>query len=258
MSKKVIECEYCHTLISEEDTNCPSCGANCTGAIKKYRKEQEEKIKAERDKVLNTFGNIYKDTTKTFRIISVFVGVVFLAVFGVIIYGATSTRNNMDNKFDDFNVEMEPEKEEKQEVVTVKYQEEAITKKMKVKLNSYEFYRFQSDSFDSYNTPDGYQKIAFHFEIENLTDNVIFLWSEGISLTADDYEVEETDLKSPGDSFAKVVEGKGNYPDISRGTIKSKSKLKGYVGYLVPKNTEKLKFEVGDYIIIEMDNPAKA
>ena len=29
MGKKVIECDYCHTLISEDDTKCPSCGANC-------------------------------------------------------------------------------------------------------------------------------------------------------------------------------------------------------------------------------------
>ena len=64
--------------------------------------------------------------------------------------------------------------------------------------------------------------------------------------------------KSPGKSFATVVEGRENYEDISSGTVKANSKLKGYIGFLVPKDKEKLKFKVGDYIVIELDNPAKA
>ena len=259
MGKKVIECEYCHTLISEEDTKCPSCGANCSAAIKKYRKEQEEKAKAEKDKMMKTFGDVANAGSKTFRTAMIIIAIPFVIIpILFIIFAVTSANNHnkIEKDFDENIVEVEKEKE--QEPVTVGYQEEAVTKNIKVTLSSYEKYAYYSEHFDTYNTPDGYQKVAFHFEIENLTNSDYFLWSDGISLSADDYDVEKTSLKAPGSSFAKVIEGKESYEDISRGTVKGNSKLKGYVGYLVPKDKNKLKFKVGKYITIEMDNPVKA
>ena len=227
MGKKVIECEYCHTLISEEDTKCPSCGANCSAAIKKYRKEQEEKAKAEKDKMMKTFGDVANAGSKTFRTAMIIIAIPFVIIpILFIVFAVTSANNHnkIEKDFDENIVEVEKEKE--QEPVTVGYQEEAVTKNIKVTLSSYEKYAYYSEHFDTYNTPDGYQKVAFHFEIENLTNNDYFLWSDGISLSADDYDVEKTSLKAPGSSFAKVVEGKESYEDISRGTVKGNSKLK--------------------------------
>lgn len=257
MGKKVIECEYCHTLISEEDTKCPSCGANCSAAIKKYRKEQEEKAKAEKDRLMQTFGDVANAGTKSFKTAMIIIAIPFVVIpILIIVFAVTGSNNHEEFKEPENPLE---QVEVKQEVVTVGYQEEAVTKDMKVTLSSYENYAFYSEHFDHYNTPEGYQKIAFHFELENLTDHDISLWgSNGITLTADDYDVEETDLKSPGKSFATVVEGRENYEDISSGTVKANSKLKGYIGFLVPKDKEKLTFKVGDYIVIELDNPAKA
>ena len=256
MGKKVIECDYCHTLISEEDTKCPSCGANCSAAIKRYRKEQEEKTKAEKDKLMQTFGDVANAGSKTFRTAMIIIAIPFVLIPILFIIFAVTSSNNHNRIVDEDIVEEEKVKE--QEPVTVGYQEEAVTKNIKVTLSSYEKFAYYSEHFNTYNTPEGYQKVAFHFEIENLTNSDYFLWSDGISLSADDYDVEKIDLKAPGSSFATVTEGKDSYEDISGGTVKANSKLKGYIGYLVPKDKSILKFKVGKYITIEMDNPVKA
>ena len=255
MGKKVIECDYCHSLISEEDAKCPSCGANCSDAIKRYRKEKEEKEKAEREKAMKVVGDFantgFKTVHRTF-IITLCVVVFFIAFIMFMII----TSSNRHASFDNNSSSSSEVIEQKQEVVTVGYQEEAVTSTLKAKLSSYELYAYHSEHFDSYNTPAGYQKIAFHFELENTSDSDIYLWSEKIGLTADDYEVKTSSLKAPGSNFATVIQGKEIYEDISNGTVGANSKLKGYVGYLVPTDKKELKFTIGKYIIIKMDNPA--
>lgn len=94
MGKKVIECDYCHTLISEEDTKCPSCGANCSQAIKRYRKEQDEKAKAERDKMMKTFGDVANAGSKTFRTAMIIIAIPFVIIPILFIVFAVTSANN--------------------------------------------------------------------------------------------------------------------------------------------------------------------
>lgn len=77
---------------------------------------------------------------------------------------------------------------------------------MKVILDSYDLYEYHSDHFEHYNTPNGYQKIAFHFEIYNKQDEPL-MTGMLIDLLADDSNVEQTDLELKKD-FASLVKGK--------------------------------------------------
>ena len=256
MSKKNIECEYCHTLISEDDVKCPHCGANCSNVIKKYReehqKEEEEKekeAKETREKVFDSFNRTKKVTEIIITAISIimFIVIGFFIVKNIINFN----KDPFNDNFFDNDDEIEEEINEK---ITVAYNEEATTSNMKVILDSYELYERSSKNFESYNTPKGYQKIAFHFTIENLGSGDLSTYSL-IELTADDSKVEKSDLKlHPG--FEKVVTGKENYEEVINSYIGSGKVLKGYVGYLVPKDKKVLKFYIGDDITIEMENPS--
>ncbi len=256
MSKKNIECEYCHTLISEDDVKCPHCGANCSNVIKKYREEHQKEEEEKEKEALEVFNNV---VGKNGKVVSIIATIIILIVFAVFVmqfinFGKTrnTIRNNMNNM--ENNTIDEPTQQQKNEKITVAYNEEATTSNMKVILDSYELYERSSKNFESYNTPKGYQKIAFHFTIENLGNSDLSTYSL-IELTADDSKVEKSDLKlHPG--FEKVVTGKENYEEVINSYIGSGKLLKGYVGYLVPKDKKVLKFYIGDDITIEMENPS--
>ena len=254
MSKKTLECEYCHTLIGEDDVKCPHCGANCSSVIKKYREEQNKKEKEEKEEALKAFTSI-TDTGR--RIGSVF-SIVFIVIFITIFVFAFIQIRNTHKEFSDKKTSIVDDNntgdiEEKEEKVIVNYNEVATTKEMSVILDSYDLYEHHSDNFDSYNTPKGYQKIAFHFSIENLGEHDISTYSL-ITLTADDSKVETAKLDL-NTSFAKLVKGKEKYESVVDSFLGSGNTLKGYVGYLVPTDKKVLKFYVGDYIVIQMDNP---
>ena len=260
MSKKVIECEYCHTLVSEDDEKCPSCGASCSAAIKKYRKEEEKKLaeeKARREKLISdqikTVSEVGTQGAKYIFVIASII--IILAIIVTVLVFSNIARVIDRQKEESYNPTHNIVEEEKQEKVNVGYNEKAETKDMIVLIDDYEKYAYHSDFFKNYNTPEGYQKVAFHFEIYNKKDRDLYMWSQGVTLTADDYLVDTTSLKAPGDSFAKVIEGKASYEDISSATIKSESTLKGYIGFQVPKDKKNLVFSIGDYITITMDNP---
>ena len=127
---------------------------------------------------------------------------------------------------------------------------------MNVTLSEYELYEYKSDEFPThYNTPDGYQKIAFLFTIKNKSNEELNTYFDAdISLTADDYNVESSDLEKC--IFCYTAVGKDSYQEIEGLKIKSGEQIKGYVGYLVPKDKKALKFRVGDDVVITMDNPA--
>ena len=227
MSKKVIECEYCHSLISEDDVKCPECGANCSNAIKKYRQEQakiekekelEEKNKQE--EALKAFNSVGKGFRFFFLIpVIFFIIILVIAITQIHDFGKKkdnvweSTWNTDDNTEDPTT----PPEEEKD--IVVGYNEIAEVKDMKVILDSYELYEYHSNDFESFNTPKGYQKIAFHFTIDNLGKNDLSTYSL-IDLTADDSKVE-TCKQEISVGFDKVVKGKEKYEPINNSYIGS-------------------------------------
>ena len=143
---------------------------------------------------------------------------------------------------------------------TAGFKEKASTSDMAVTLQEYDLYEYRSDQDTYANTPDGYQKIAFRFLIENKGHSELTsMFGFGIKLTADDYKVESATLEKC--STCQVVKGRDKYESFDRFDINPKAKEQGYVGFLVPKNRKKLVFDIGDngfsdHIFIEMDNPA--
>ena len=243
MKEVELVCDYCNVSITEHDHKCPNCGADCTKVIRDYKKYQKEKILASdlasKEEINKTFKK-----TGTFIGASFIIAIISIAVFIIIgIIGFTRFIRD-DTK----------------STTTAGYQEKAKTDDMAVTLEEYEFYEYKSDQESNANTPDGYQKIAFRFLIENngrseLTSTFGF----GIKLTADDYKVESSSLIKC--SSCQVVKGKEKYDIFDRFDINQGAKEQGYVGFLVPTNRKKLIFDIGDngfsdHIFIEMDNPA--
>ena len=232
--KKELVCEYCNNEITIEDKKCPNCGANCSKVIKEYQKsiEQEEQDAVEKAakkaKPKLILGNL-------FGIISSIIIIGLIVLAGVAIYkGIKSTG--------DFT---------KSKKTTVNYQEKATGGDLEATLLSYDLYEYKSDNFDNFNTKPGYQKIAFEFEVKNLSSHNN---AAEITLKADGYNVTKTQL-SVDSHFAKLVQGKEDYPDIDTFIINGNDLQKGYVGFEVPKGKKELLFRVGDSITIKMDNP---
>ena len=75
-----------------------------------------------------------------------------------------------------------------------------------------------------------------------------------IVLTADDYNVETSDLSKSSQEY--VVSGKEKYSELDIYNIGLNEKRKGYVGFLVPRNSKILKFYIDGKEVLSIDNPA--
>lgn len=255
MEKKAnLICEYCNVHIKETDVKCPNCGANCTKVINEYKKQNQEKIDEETKKQKEATTKVAKAVGVGFTVHYVLFGVIFIAALGIIITTAVRMSKRSDNFFKTGEFGTTNKKEEKN--VTVGINKEAKTSDYNVILNSYELYDYKSDKFpESYNTPAGYQKIAFNFTLTNNTDDELDTYFDiEISLTADDYKVESSELEKC--MFCYTAAGKDKYDTIKNTEIPAKEKLTGYVGFLVPKDKKELRFKVGKKVTVTMDNPA--
>lgn len=254
MSKKVIECEYCHTLISEDDVKCPECGANCSNVIKKYRKEQEEKEKEEKEESLKVINSAFESFKSSSKIITIVFSIIFITIFIFVITHFINVKKEM-NSFDfgpSNDIEVNEDNKNVIEKVTIGYKETGETDGLKITLDSYELFEYHADNFESYNTPKGYQKIAFHFIIENVSNEDKYLY-KFIDLIADYSPVDDCKIEITR-GFDKVVKGKEKYESLNGQTIRSGQTLKGYLGFVVPKDKKELNFIIKN-LTIKMDNP---
>ena len=243
MEEKELICEYCKVPIKEDNLKCPNCGADCSKIIREYKKYKKDKIissqYATRDEINKSFKKTGNVIGATFIII---IAIVFIFIASITVFAYKSIRSHNSNS------------------ATAGYKEKASTDEMAVTLQEYELYEYKSDENSYANTPDGYQKIAFRFLIENKGHNELTsTFGFGIKLTADDYKVESATLEKC--STCQVVKGRDKYENFDRFDINPKAKEQGYVGFLVPKNRKKSVFDIGDngfsdHIFIEMDNPA--
>lgn len=256
MSKTKLKCEYCSNLITEKDLKCPNCGANCSKVIEKYKEEKEAEEKEIRDKQRAEAEKIAKKAAKTFGIFSLIPIIMFIVVAGIIVTSFFAFRNDTKTESSNFFDDVTETKEEKQQQVTVGYQETAKTKDANITLDSYELYEYKSNEFpDQYNTKEGYQKIAFHLKIENNKDETVNTsFNFKYSMKADDYKVEEAEYKTG--MFTYPSPGKDSYPSIKYVEIAPKETLQGYVNFTVPTSAKEIKLRVGEYVTIKMDNPA--
>lgn len=252
--EKIIElvCDYCGMEISEKNHTCPNCGADCSIKIKKYKEQKRKEEEAKKAEDLKKNQELAKDVKGVASKIAVVFVAIFVFVMAMIIFGISSLSRqarNSEIEFSSGTVNETPKKKK----VEVGFNEDAETSKYTVTLDSYELYEYKSDDFpNQFNTPQGYQKIAFHFVYTNTSDNKMY--SSSINLTADDYTVEEARMEVG--MFEHVVTGKEKYSSVENKYIQSGEKLQGYAGFLVPVDKKVLKFHVGDNITITMDNPA--
>ena len=261
MSKKIrLECDYCGVSITEKDHKCPNCGANCSYTIKKYQEQQEKEKEEAVENVVHQASELQKQLIgKSFAVpIFAFIIITFFFIFFISI-GVFSYRNRTDH-IESEGFSYDQTIEESSSKVEVSFNETAVTKYYSVILDSYELYEYSSSNFPNvYNTPDGYQKIAFHFVLENLSGSDVSTYSSfmndsaEVGLRADDYVVDSAHLMVGSQEY--VVSGNSKYPEFNDHYVKSYDKLQGYVGFLVPKNAKKLKFTVGPNVVIVMDNP---
>lgn len=236
--KKELVCEYCNNEITLDDKKCPNCGANCSKVIKEYQKTIEQERQEELESVAKK--------AKPKLILSNLFGIgVALFIIGLIILAGVSIFKAIKSTGDFGEGKTGSNK------ASVGYQEKARAGELEATLLSYDLFEYKSDHFDHYNTKSGYQKIAFEFEVKNLSD---MNNDAEITLKADGYNVSKTAL-SIDSGFATLVQGKSDYPKIDTFIIDENDTQKGYVGFEVPKDKKELLFRVGDYITIKMDNP---
>ena len=247
--KKIeLECDYCRVPITEKDHRCPNCGADCTDKIKKYKKQQEQVQEEELKKKEEYTKELVNDMVMPIsnRIPIIFGTAVFIMIFifGIFSHNIINHGFSNGNSSKGKNINYHS---------SVGYNEWGESADCNVQLDSYEYYSYVSDRFpEDYNTPEGYQKIAFHFQYENKRDRDELLTGFSVRLKADGYQVDMANLKVG--SFERVEEGKEKYTSILNTYAGPSEKIQGYVGYVVPKDAKKLVFTF-DGVTITMDNP---
>lgn len=257
MSKKDNElyCEYCKNGISLDDKKCPNCGADCTKIINNYKREKEDEEKEYKDRVLNMTENAAKTVGTVFKISSISSLIIFIVICCFVVFGFMKVFSLAKEQISENDANsIFNEKEDK--VINVGFNELAEAKKFDVIIDEYEFYEYSADHFtEDYETPDGYQKVAFHFDIKNNLDEVLTMaFDAKIVLTADDYVVEECDVEAC--VFCYAVSGQDKYNSLTKSFVPENSRTEGYIGFLVPVKYKTLKFKIGSSVIITMDNPA--
>lgn len=261
MNKKNLICEYCGTLITENDIKCPNCGANCSHIISQYQEERRKKTEKEMAEAKAFVNGTFKMVNRAQVFPIIFFGAFILIIAMIIIFSTQTSMNEHErfngndnpNPFDILNGGSSTKEEKK---ASVGFNEKAELNDYTVILDSYEEYDHNSENFpDVYNTKNGYQKIAFHFVIENISEKSIRTGFTGItiSLKADNYAVDSADLTMC--TFCHAAKGRETYPSILGQEIDAYDTLQGYVGFVVPKNNKTLEFKVGPNATITMDNP---
>lgn len=231
MSKKILECSYCKSIIKETDTTCPKCGANCSDVIKKYHEEKDKETKAIADDIGKAF-------TKPILIMVIFTIIAIIMVMAFIFFFSFNTRDRSQIKgFVDNSIE---------------------TEKYDIKIEEFEEFEYYDDFFSSRcNTKEGYKKIAFKIVFENKsginirTNNFL----NSLTVKAED-EVLSTVKLIEDTNFCQVIKGTNNYNGFPSTDVLPNDKVSGYVGYEIPKNKKKIKFIFNKNQFVEIDNPA--
>lgn len=243
MKTKLI-CEYCGNEIGENDKKCPNCGANTSKITSAYKEEKEQEEQEKKAQQEESIKKVAKITGFAFLGQYVIAGIIMIVIIGLFIFGIVTGIKSAKK--------ISNSKNKVQNNVTVGYQEKGKTSNLEATLLSYDLYEYSSEHFDSYNTKDGYQKIAFEFEVENITNEKIL--SLDIVLKADGYNVQKSDL-NVDKAFATLKQGKTYYEPIDLFVFEAHDIQKGYVGFEVPKDKKELIFKIGNNLTIKMDNP---
>lgn len=230
MNKKDIECPYCKSVITVNDTTCPKCGANCSKEIKEY-KEAEQKRRQEQAE------QISKQIKTPFTIVSIVIAAGFIFMLVMIILSATVFSRSS---------------EQIKGTVEGDFKTESYT----VKIDKFEEYEYHDDFFKDCNTRDGYKRIAFYIEYTNKSKDNISTSSfiNNLIVKADDEVLSKSSIHA-NSHFCEVVTGKEEYTAFPVTEVLPNDKVAGYVGYEVPVTAKKIKFIFSKNQILEIENP---
>lgn len=235
MSKKILECPYCGSIITEKDQICPKCGADCNSVIKKYHKEKEEELNKTKESLQKTMDEANKAVTTAAKVI---IGVLIFVVIAIMVLIITFSINH-----------------KKVQIIGNLNKEITINDNI-LKISNFEEYEYYDDFFKDCNTKKGYKKVAFKITLENnsnetiVTDEVI----KSISLKAEDELLSTASLKA-NQNFCKVLVGKAEYNKFPVTEVLPKDSITGYIGFVVPTDKEKLTFIINGNEKVKVHNP---
>lgn len=235
MSKKILECPYCGSIITEKDHICPKCGADCNSVIKKYHKEQEEELNKTKESIQKSMDEANKAVVMAAKVI---IGILIFVVISIIVLVIV------------FNV-----RHTREQIIGNLNKEVTINENI-LKLTNFEEYEYFDDFFKECNTKTGYKKVAFKLVLENnsndtvITDEVV----KSITLKAEDELLNPASLKAD-QHFCKVLVGKAEYNKFPVTEVLPKDSITGYIGFVVPTDKEKLTFIINGNEKVKVHNP---
>jgi len=230
MNKKNLECPYCKSIITKDDTTCPKCGANCNEEIKKFKEEEEKERKEQVEKV-------QKQIKIPFIIVFGFAIFGFILVGSIMLFSFSSIRRSYPQIRGITDGQLK-------------------TENFTVSIDKFEEYEYHDDFFKDCNTREGYKRMAFYIVYKNNGDEKIATSSfkNDLIVKADNEVLTRTSIKA-NSSFCEVVKGKEEYTAFPITEVLPKDSVAGYIGYEVPINAKKIKFIFSNTKMIEIDNP---
>lgn len=232
-------CEYCGNRIdAEKDHKCPNCGASYKKNEKFLKLEEERKKEQQvnneyKHKVINHVIDTMKVSRFLFVIPIIFFAIIFTVVLISIINGAIKSNSNHDNNInaEEMFDSMFGEDSKEQEKVTANFNEFAVTKEYKVKVEKYEVVE------DIFNKADqGYQLVKFHLVVENLTTD----------------EISREDVNCIVDGVAQTNTRLSGYSELPL-RISRELAVKGSATFIVPIDATSYDIRYGDYVTIHIE-----
>lgn len=228
-------CEYCGNRIdSSKDSKCPNCGASYKKnksfiEMEKERKQQQQMVQDNTQKVFKHVFGVFKFSW-IFFLLPVIVFIVIIIIAVSVSLNKPKTENKLENDLNKAEDLFNNLGKEEQENVVVNFDEFAITKKYKVKVNKYEVVEDRFNKLD-----EDYEYVKFHLIVENTTDKNIS--SEDVNCIVDG--IAQNNYYYSGHSELPFTINKG-------------LAVKGTATFEVPKSATSYDIRYGDYVTIHI------
>lgn len=248
MNKKVLECPYCKSIITENDHMCPKCGADCNKVIKEYQEELAKEQEEARKKVQENI----KKVNKQFSIVSIVILIAAVLLFVGGLSVIVMLISNSNNKSGIIN-----KTPSKQANITGNINKQLEINNSTLKITNFEEYEYYDDFFEHCNTKEGYAKVAFKVTIQNDTNEQIQSSQvlKDIKLKAEDEMLDKSAL-TEDKTYCNIIKGKTSYNKLPVVTeILPQDSVSGYIGYSIPTDKETITFIINNNETIKVDNP---
>lgn len=240
---KLIKCEYCGSRIDKNDRVCPSCGANVADTIEKHYEEEEREIEEKFKKnVAMNRAMIASQSRKVYIIfaaVALFIVIITIGIFSSI-YEFSSVKGT--KKYESTSIKVDQE--------DVKYDQFSIA------CDNVENYVIVADhnGYDTDVEKKGFQQLAFHIVVTNLTDKTISPYSiNDFVLLADGVQMKHCGVEA-NIPFSHEVNGKEF--DKLQTVIASGASVKGWIGFYVDTTAKELELRLDNKTIMKIENPA--